>query len=282
MSTAVLLDLDGTIIGDINAAVCEFEILLSYCPQKLPLFKAMLTSQLQSTAIIRPGFDAFMRALQRRDIDVFVYTASDTKWAKLLVPLIEQVVGVPFAKPLFTRTHCRSSNGNYVKPCKAVMAAMCASMKKRSRPGIQSAADLADRVMYVDNNDVIRRDVPYAPELILCPTYDYRLDHDVLRLVPENVFVSHWQGIYAKLVQYELMPRLSGASKDAVRIAYYKSLARALNSQRVANKVYVTDVLWLTLRHVFERHNPKSFKGKMLQYITRKCQASLPSPSTPP
>lgn len=278
MSTAVLLDLDGTIIGDINAAVCEFEILTSYCPQKLPVFKAMLSSQLKSTSIIRPGFDTFMKALQKRDIDVFVYTASDTKWAKFLVPLIEQAVGVPFAKPLFTRTHCKFSNGNYIKPCKAVMASMCASMKKRNRPGIQNVADLADRVMYVDNNDVIRRDVPYAPELVLCPTYDYRLDHDVLRLVPENVLAVHWQGIYGKLVQYELMPRFSGVSKDTMRIAYYKSLAKALSSQRVANKVYVTDVLWLTLRQVFERHNPKHFRGKMLQYITRKCNQAPPRP----
>lgn len=277
-AVAVLLDLDGTIIGDVSAAVCEFEILSTHCPDKVKLFKTFLLAQLKSTGIIRPGFASFMRAMRKRDIDVFIYTASESKWATFLIALIEQAVGVSFARPLFTRTQCRYMNGSYVKPCKAVLNSMCTSMKRRGNTGIFTGTDLANRVLYVDNNDVIYKDCPHAPELVLCPTYDFRLDHDVLRLVPEDVFARHWQSIANKLSQYDvLMSRTDLTSRESARIHYYKSLAAMLAKHRPVNKHMLSDRLWPVLETVFARHNPTSFKGKTLEYIKHKVGKCLSS-----
>lgn len=271
MSIAILLDFDGTICGDVNAAVCEYEIITSHCPTKLPIFKALLLSQLKSTILIRPGFQSFMRNMQRREVDVFIYTASEAVWAKFIIPLVEQAIGVPFARPLFTRAHCKMSNGGYMKPCKNVLVSICNTLKKKRRAGITCPQDLHEKLLFIDNSSVLLRDVPHAPHVVLCPTYDSKIEYDVLRLVPEEVFSKHYQSIYNKLLQYELIPKTrSITGKESVRILYYHSLARTLALQRVNNRHWQQDTMWPTLEAIFQRYNPKKFDRKMLKYITAK------------
>lgn len=239
------------------------------------MFKSLMLSQLKATLLIRPGFTEMMRRMRDQGIDVFVFTASDTKWTQVIVPLVEQSVGVNFARPLFTRAQCKLSNGSYVKPFKSILSTMVTSMKKR-RQGIMSVADLAGRVLYIDNNNVISNDTPHAPNLVLCPTYDFHPDHDVLRLVPEEVFVKKWPQIMAKLRQYDLFSAASTEhlGREGARALYYKELSSALARRRLANKQFSHDRMWSVVDGIFAKHSFRQFTPKVVDYISDKVRRS--------
>ena len=222
----VVLDLDGTVIGDISTQVCEFELVSALCPAKLRLLKAYLEAQLRHTCLLRPGFARFAKHAAQLEIELFVYTASEARWAQFLVPVVEAAVGVKFNRPIFTRTNCRLVNGSWRKPTKGMLASVHSCVRKR-HPGLQTS-DLAGRVMFVDNNDVMLQDAAHHVALVHCPTYGARYVHDALRLLPDDLLVQRWRDVARKLMQYGMLDERAAASLASVqafRGAYYRSLA---------------------------------------------------------
>lgn len=270
LPTVMVLDLDGTIVGNVSPQVCEFEILTEHAPGKLKLFKDQLHAQLQHTPVIRPEFATFCRAMKERGVELYVYTASDAKWATLFVGAVERALGVKFNRPLFTRNHCRMMGGVYRKPTRAVLAAVFNGLKRRYA-GLRKPSDLADQVAMVDNNNVLLQDAAYSMGMLLCPTYDYLHNYDVLRLVPEDVLAAKTSAVVAKLAQYKLLPAgVPYSSLDKLRAAYYVCLGRDIAASRKLRKKQAGDRMWRALQQALVKHNIRTFGPKALTYMESK------------
>ena len=93
----VLLDLDKTLIGDVSPQVEEYSIinninveLQTLGQKKIPYNKKKLENELRN-GIIRPYLQKFINLLKTyENVEVFIYTASDDKWAKTIIPVIDK------------------------------------------------------------------------------------------------------------------------------------------------------------------------------------------------
>ncbi len=231
----LVLDLDGTIVGDVSPQVCEYELLeaASAPAATMKLFKADLQSQLTETALLRPRFRTFARTMTKHGAELFVYTASDTKWANVIVPAVEAATGVQFNRPLFTRKQCRTEDGVLRKPVKAMLQSIFGALRRKKAGGrgpLLHAADLAGRVVFIDNSDVMLQDAPGARQvpLLRCPTYAFRRAYDVLRLMPPRALER--KDVWERLQRYGMCPR-SAAAGETPRAAYYRHLSELVRRE---------------------------------------------------
>ena len=265
----VILDLDGTIIGDIAPQVCEYELLCEHCPAKLKLLREFLLSQLRHSCIIRPHFREFMHGMRAMGVDTFVYTASESKWANFVVPLIEKAVGVKFGRPLFTRKDCRLVNGEYRKPTRGVLQAV---VRKRQC----SVGDVRDRVVFLDNANVILQDSPTHVPLVLCPTYSRTCHHDVTRFLTQDVLRRDPGAVVQKLVLYKMIQPVDQAvvlSAGRIQVLVLQQLLRhmARDAVRAAEPV---DSMWLKLRRLLGHPKLRGFDARTVGYLNAKLRAS--------
>lgn len=271
----ILLDLDGTIIGDISPQVCEYEILNELQPSQLKTFKELLTAQLRSTAVVRPGFFDFVRCAQAKGIELFVYTASDSRWASFFVPILEKALSVKLNRPLFTRSHCRLVNGEYRKPTRAVLHSVFNSLKRKYK-GLRTMSDLNQQIAMIDNSNVLMHDAPFSVGLVLCKTYDYLHNYDVLRLITDETLANKTSQIVHKLVQYRLLSSsnlLDTASCDRIRSGYFRTLSDDLLSKRSLRRTQVRDQMWPELTRIFQKYQLTHFSTKALDYMCVKASS---------
>jgi hypothetical protein len=270
----ILLDLDGTIIGDISPQVCEYEILNEHQPSQLKTFKELLTAQLRSTAIVRPGFAEFVRSVQAKGIELFLYTASDSRWASFFVPVLEKALSLKLNRPLFTRTHCRLVNGEYRKPTRAVLHSVFSSLKRKYR-GLRTVSDLNQQIAMIDNSNVLSHDAAFSVGLVMCKTYDFSHNYDVLRLVSDETLAKKTSQIVHKLVQYRMLsvPTVETVSCDRVRAAYFRTLSDNLLSKRSLRKTQAKDQMWPELAHIFDKYKLTHFSAKALDYMCVKASS---------
>ena len=151
-----LLDLDGTIIGDISPQVMLWE-LCRICNSKLD--NKVIQNVLRTSNIIRPGFKNLITYLQSVDCSVYVYTASEKTWANYIIGQIEKVLNIKFARPIFTRSDCNLKNKEYRKSTSFISKKL-----KKSLGNVGS-------VTIIDNNNVWIGD---QQNLVICPTYNRR------------------------------------------------------------------------------------------------------------
>jgi len=170
----IVLDLDGTIIGDIIYQVmlydvfeeCKLQKVHTACTNKI---KKELQEQVKyalTKGMVRPHFKSFMRKVQSMGAEVFIYTASEKKWANYVVPLLEKECDVSFARPLFTRVECPDGK----KLLNNIMPKILKYYRKKYDKSITEEA-IRSRLCMVDNNDVYP-DPADAAFMVKCPTYD--------------------------------------------------------------------------------------------------------------
>lgn len=250
----VLIDVDGTMVGRVGCAACQYDLLRITGASKGKRFAAAkedLVARLKH-GIVRPHLDAFCRHASAAGVELFVYTASDPRWAAFIVPCIEAALGVKFNRPLFTRTHCTTGTGaggalEYRKSIARVLPQVYS--KLRSKHGLRSAADLRDRVVLVDNTPNIVADPAEASRVIICPSYDYNYVFDVLSHLDVSVLHRRIPKISPVLVRYGLLP--PGApppSYQHLAQAYYERLARAIADSTHGNTAALgSDRFWQSL-----------------------------------
>jgi hypothetical protein len=271
LPTVLLLDLDGTIVGDITPQVCEYEILMDYCPDQLRHMKQFLLAKLQYSNIIRPHFKEFMKLMNHKGVEIFLYTASDPKWANFIVPAIEKAVGFKLNRPLFTRSQCKMINGNYRKPMKIILKSIFTNLKRRYHD-LKNISDLNQQILFIDNYNVMIQDAAYNIGLALCPTYNYIQHYDVLRFIPDDVFTKKFVSISVKLMQYKLIPTIdtSKLSPDKIMMIYFQNLSKNITSRRIHQKQYSQDKMWMILDRIFSHHNLSRFSPNTVNYINSK------------
>lgn len=245
----ILLDLDGTIIGQIAPSVCEYDILRTLDAKQLPAFRRQLVARLRYGPV-RPHFAAFMKQAKAMGLHVFVYTASEGTWASLVVTCIERALGVQFARPIFSRRSCivDPGTGEYKKSIARVLPVVHRRLRTRAaadnnyREGLGfnlTLEGLRSSTVLVDNTATVLHDKAEAGCLVRCPTYAYTYVYDVLALLDVDVLHAKFHRLAPVLKRHGLLH----ASVDAQHLtfqqfmhAFHHNLASLLAATYRANQ----------------------------------------------
>lgn len=259
----LFLDLDGTIIGDVTHLAAEKEIVAALCPGAAAHreMKASHVSRMRY-GVVRPRLDSFLRRVEQCNkgaagsrIELFVYTASEHSWALYVTGVIEIAIGFKFNRPIFTRNNCHPiGDGTFTKTLTPLLPAVVSTLRRKGFAGL-TIAGLEGRVALVDNNPTVIRTPVDRVRLIPCPTYNFVLAFDVLRLVDIDVLQSRYEQIariLASLGMYPVPGEKDSGTPRSVRHflrVYYASLASRLRkTTRAENGAEIRDRFWVRLR----------------------------------
>lgn len=260
----ILIDLDGTLIGKVNCLVCEYDLAHALDKKKVKAVRDAVISRLRY-GIIRPHFHAFCKYVQqtvdREGYELFVYTASEAKWASFLVPCIEAALNVKFNRPLFTRNNCIGPECK--KSVAKIMPTIFSRLRKRY-PAMTHVRDLYPRVILVDNTPtVLGQDDAFR--LVHSPTYAYNYVYDVLARLDVDTVHRRFAHIIPILAAYGLYPSDAAShppsSYQEFAAIYYQRLGAAMGSLHADNaRILATDTFWhdfiVSLRT--RRHHPSA------------------------
>ena len=123
MTTPVvfLLDLDGTLQGDIHPQLIEYELIRILNNNKKQQIKYNLSklSKDYNDGLLRPHLKDSLLSMKKKhsNIEFFVYTASSDNWAHFIIPQIEKILFGKkqiINKPYFTRSHCNADGSKSI------------------------------------------------------------------------------------------------------------------------------------------------------------------------
>ena len=256
----VFFDIDGTLIGDIGPQVWEWEFLTQYEPGKIQQFKKNLCAHLQN-GLLRPGLANFIDYLRSRhpdNLELYIYTASDVKWAQFLVPCIEGITGIKFNRPLFTRQNCTVSHGAYRKSLVSTLPTVLKKLKQKHGPDVEL---LLSNCTIIDNNNVVKED----SRLVLCPTYNYIDVYDVLRLLSEDTLRTNYNEIKIRLTTHGIFPDVgSEVSFSVFKSLYYTALGKYIKDN-LKDTIGQKDQFWNKLGSLVSG----SFKDSNIKAINK-------------
>jgi hypothetical protein len=277
----IVLDMDGTIIGDIRPQLQLVELHKSLKAQdkKVNVLNIKDFQSRLRSGIVRPYFSKFVKKLKEHNTNVefFVYTASEKKWAHFLVPQIEKAAGVKFNRPIFTRDDCTS---DYKKTVSNIMGGIFKSLKKRY--GVLKKKDMEDRIVIVDNTSEVF-DQNNQRFLIHCPTYDFKYPENIPSHISSNVFETHQTVITTCLNMRGLPgPGMSGSSGQICRqysyldfqTMYYPHYVNVLTSVNASNKNHLKDKFFAHFLELMVNKQISSFTPKTISYLRSKLSSS--------
>lgn len=276
-----VIDIDGTLVGDVTYEVCEWEILQRYEPKKLKAFRAKLIDHLRE-GLMRPFISDFLTMMKQANdnTEFFVYTASDDKWAQFFVPCIETACGCKFSRPIFTRKHCLSMDKSLKKSLVKISNQVWTKLKPKYGGSLfKNAAHVSEHMLLIDNNKVLIE--KETRKGIICPSYEHNIIYDVLRNIDERVLHENTYGIMQVLAKYSLVDHnklnnMSGKNNHSVSYAllalYYEAYADHLRVfHRKMDRSSKRDRYWLNLAHMIETLQSKRIsKESMIKYINGK------------
>lgn len=188
----VTIDIDGTIIGNITPQVIEWQFIKKYNNYNVRHFKNQLISLLQEY-LIRPGMKDFVHKLKEKhsNVHLFLYTASEHKWANFLVPCIEQALDYKFNRPIFTRNHMvvDKKTGFPKKSLERILPQIQKSLQNQS-------INIKQCIIVDNNKTLIDSEMN---RLVFCQTYDYVVYQDPLRYINVNQVKKHLPSIIESL-----------------------------------------------------------------------------------
>lgn len=269
----IVLDIDGTIIGDISLQVCEWEILRRFHPKKLRQLRQSIIQQLQS-GMMRSGLADFLSLIKKEyeHTEFLLYTASEEKWAQFLIPCIESACGFKFGRPIFTRKDCVHVSRNITKSLSKISGKVMKSYKSRY-PTLKNTKAIVKNMIMIDNNNLLcSKEVNRCIE---CPTYNFMYPYNVLQHVEDHVLQKEFQTVANILAKYDMFPNTSLSHVDALGYfgmmsAYYVSLARMMKSKAASVK-HKRDSMWFHVANDIIASMRKGVaKEVMVKYINQR------------
>ena len=255
----LLIDIDGTIQGDISPQVQEYTLI-----KKLGLKKYNTKLLLEDYAkgLMRPKFVDFIDAYKEKNIGVelFLYTASEPRWAKCIVPVIEKAVGFKFNRPIFTRNHCDMSKNKH-KSLDLIAKPLSRAISKKH--GVRVSNDAIKKCSFlIDNNFVLQEE----SHLIKCPTYDRVVHIDPLRQLDNSEIYKFKRPIAGMLLGKEF-------SKESVwqllEEVYQHVKIKCMKSHK-SDKQSRKDEFWKFLKVIYNKSETGSdFIRTVITHIRR-------------
>lgn len=243
-----LIDLDGTIQGNVHPQVVEYELIRKFNMMTNSKVKYNLRNLHTdiSRGLIRPHFKNAMLNIKKKHahVEFFVYTASSDTWANFLLPNIIKVVfnkRNPINKPFLTRSHCvldgRMKSIEKVKP-------IVANALRSRYPDATFK-----HIFLIDNNIVLQE--KELNRLIYCPSYDYRVINCPLRNFNDQTLER-----YHKVLSKELFQEgVSTTHKFELMKMYYDQAFKEYVRTDKHNEKYANDKYWKLFEETVVRSN---------------------------
>lgn len=269
---AIVLDLDGTIIGDITPQIVSYDILREVKALKGQLnYKAKDLDSKLKTGIVRPYFVEFIKRIKSKipHAEVFVYTASEKTWAFHIIKQIEKSCGVKINRPIFTRNHCTQlSDGSLQKCIKTIRPAIFRALKNKY--GLERETVLMNRVLLVDNRPVYGS--PDSQFLIQCPTYDFKVPENIPAMVDSVEYAKYFKvfnGIFRKYYNVDIPTDYYEFQEQ-----FYTKYARELARLRDDNRRFLQDTFYKSLYkliiHIVNNKGHNRFDQSAVKFINKQ------------
>lgn len=240
----ILIDLDGTIQGDVAPQLREYNLLRNL-KLKISTKKSHINDYIKG--LLRPYFIDFIRLIKSKydnKVELFIYTASDKTWAHYIVPIIESIIGFKFNRPIFTRDHCLIGRDDKVKSIKYVKSSVIKTLQAKHGKIVINERTLEDKIVLIDNNYVLAQ----SQYLVKCPTYDKAVFLNILRNIPKNVIETR----YSEICRYLLGVDCS-SEWEFMKLVYDDAFKKFIYYEN-KNTRYEKDKYWKKVIHVFVKH----------------------------
>ena len=177
----IVLDLDGTVVGDVSYALMRHQLLSTIRKNHLrgpsPI-DTLIQNLIPGQGLLRPGFKEFMK--RYADHEIFVFTASEKNWAHVVLNCIEKAAGVRFNRPFFTRDDCVQKGTSLTKNFNLIKHKVVASIKRRRGTTLNPR----HKVTVIDNAPV------WENPFIQCPSYTFIGFIDLLEDIPRQTLLN--------------------------------------------------------------------------------------------
>ncbi len=264
----ILLDIDGTLIGDITPQVILYE--LSNKLKGIIRFQN-INKNIQEkliNGVVRPQFKHFFTDLSSYGVEFFIYTASEKKWAEYIVKQIETVYNIKFNRPLFTRNNCEIINKEYKKNIAKVKPAIYKCLKKKYTS--LKIEDLKNKIMAIDNNKVYN--IYESKHLLHCSTYNYFLPENIMINIPKHIFDKHTSLINNVIMSYYSGFKYTTNYYKFEKQFYTKYIEDLSTALRMGQND--PDFLFKTIRNFILNKKIKTFNEYVVQYLNNKIDHS--------
>ena len=262
----IVFDVDGTLIGDIRPQLVLYEMYSAFKKKDSKVANSFLkASEFRNSlarGIIRPHVGKFIKKMQQtyEDVEFYIYTASEKKWAQFLIPHLEKCLNIKFKRPLLTRDNCIWHNNDLHKKINIIYD--CISKKRKT-------SNFEDKILIIDNNENV-----YGSDqkhVLLCNTYDMCKLENMMCYIDEPIYLKHRDIIIDVLSKYIPELKKSGDFYQFQK-TYYVYYLKKLEETGRRNALHEKDKFFLYLANLIVYKNIKSFNGKTIQYLTKKIQ----------
>lgn len=259
----ILLDIDGTLIGNISPQLMTYELVKRLKHKTKLQYNVKELQAKLNDGIIRPHFKQFFEELTDLGIEIFIYTASEKKWAEFIIKQIETCVGVKFNRPLFTRNNCELVGGKYMKKISFVRPMVIKALQKKYN---KIFTESRNRIVAIDNRRVYAADD--EKYLILCSTYKYRLPDNVPLLVRKNIFDEN-QSIINNFVSSIFPSYKFTTTHMKFEKQFYQYYVAELTSSITSKPDAMSDIMFKIVKTLILNKNISSFTPEVVQYINK-------------
>lgn len=255
----IVLDLDGTIVGDVLFQVLIYE--LSKIKELNIKFNRKQFIQKLKKEIVRYGFRTFIKNLHNTEF--FIYTASENKWANYIIKCIEDALGIKFNRPIFSRDYCIIDVDNNIirKDIEKIKHKICTTLEKKYK----HLNTILPNLMIIDNTYDIYDDKSKSI-LIKCPTYNYKLLENLPIHIDEKIYNNHSNLINEYLNKYFNL-NIDGNDYLEFQKKFYSFYIRYIDHIKKKN---IKDTFFIDILKIIKRKNIKEFNVKSISYIRNK------------
>jgi hypothetical protein len=275
LPTIIICDLDGTGIGNVGQyQVSRYSLLNSirHYGLKGPSLKETPKAYSISEKLIRPGFQECIKTLRANYpwCYIFIYTASEKKWALQEIQWIEKSIGIPFNRPIFTRSDCIiQGNGNIRKSLKKILPTIFKTITKQvTLTDEEKRFIIHNKLLIIDDNPVY---IDGQEHVLLCSSYNFQYCEDILDGIDESIIQNpNIQSEYKSLLKrglvhpYALEETVDAHSKRA-KIHHW--ISKKCVTTYKSNQPYQHDGFWKKLRSILIKNHVPYFTPKVIKQI---------------
>lgn len=265
----IVLDLDGTVLGDITPQVVMYEVLEECKKHKVTQLKLTMPDigPKLLAGVVRPHFGKFFKDLSRRSVEFFVYTASEKRWAEFIVKQIEKSFQIKINRPIFTRNECIYIDKDYKKSLKSVKGCIVKALNRKHHMRY-TENDLKDKIMVIDNRPVYS--TPDLKYMLHCSTYSYAIPENLPTVITSKHFEVYHKYIYQVLQKY--YSTFMKPTDDYLEFEkqFYLTYLPQLQSSLKHQAKSLDDKFFKRLRKIIVKRNVRTFSETVIQYLQRK------------
>lgn len=254
----LILDLDGTIIGDISYIGILYNLNKLLKKQNIKnneINKYISNLYNEKSSLVRPYFCDFINHIKKQipSILIYIYTASEKVWANTEMKIIEKNCNIKFERPIFTREYCIIKNN----VCSKSLSKIFPIIKKKHKERVD-----IDNIFIIDNNNVY---IDIKNNISICPHYNFLYFIDIWHFVPKYAIKNTM--IYTYLINYVKSGYINPCSthilsmngKEDLKSKYHNWLGKKYKLLHEHNSLYNTDIYWKLFKDLLVEYNIRNF-----------------------